>query len=112
MPNCIVVVQFELPMRTQEQAIKGGTGSAPIYRDLARKGLIRKDYLNGEAGTGGVYLWDSREAAEAWFTPERVEELTNRFGARPRLTWYDTHVTVDNIKHETRVDGGPLETVA
>ena len=24
-------------------------------------------------------------------------ELTERFGAKPRLTWYDTHVTVDNL---------------
>jgi len=52
MGNCIVVVQFDLPKRTQEQAIKGGTGSAPIYRNLATNGLIRKDNLNGENGTG------------------------------------------------------------
>jgi hypothetical protein len=112
MGQCIVVVQFDLPKRTQEQAIKGGTGTAPIYRDLSKKGLIRKDYLNGEAGTGGVYLWDSRAAAEAWFTEERMVELTQRFGARPRLTWYDTHVTVDNLKNETRVDGRAIEAVA
>lgn len=112
MTNCIVVVQFDLPMRTQAQAIKGGTGTAPTYRALAEKGLIRKDYLNGEAGTGGVYLWESREAAEAWFTPDRVNQLTERFGARPRLTWYDTHVTVDNIKNETRVNGAPAEVMA
>ena len=60
--------------------------------------MIRKDYLNGETGTGGVYPWASRASAEAWFTEERVAELTKRFGARPRLTWYDTHVTVDNVK--------------
>ena len=111
MGQCIVVVQFDLPKRTQEQAIKGGTGTAPIYRDLGKKGLIRKDYLNGETGTGGVYLWDSRASAEAWFTEARMAELTQRFGARPRLTWYDTHVTVDNIKNETRVDGRAVETV-
>ena len=108
MGNCIVVVQFDLPKRSEEQAIKGGTASAPIYRNLAAKGLIRKDYLNGETGTGGVYLWESRQAAEAWYTEERIAELTQRFGARPRLTWYDTHVTVDNIKGETRVDGKAL----
>ncbi len=109
MANCIVVVQFDLPKRTEEQAIKGGTSSAPIYRGLAKKGLIRKDYLNGESGTGGVYLWESRQAAEAWFTEERVAELTERFGVRPKLTWYDTHVTVDNVKDETRVDGKAIE---
>ena len=112
MANCIVIVQFDLPMRTEEQAIKGGTSSAPIYRDLCTKGLIRKDYLNGEAGTGGVYLWDNRTSAEAWFTEERVAELTKRFGARPRLTWYDTHVTVDNLKNETRVNGSSIEVMA
>jgi len=112
MGNCIVVVQFDLPKRTEEQAIKGGTASAPTYRGLAAKGLIRKDYLNGETGTGGVYLWESRESAEAWFTEERVAELTKRFGARPRLTWYDTYVTVDNLKDETRVNGKSIEVMA
>ncbi|MBR0937997.1 monooxygenase [Bradyrhizobium jicamae] len=104
MAQCIVIVQFDLPKRTEEQAIKGGTGTAPIYRGLATRGLIRKDYLNGEAGTGGVYLWESRQAAEAWFTETKLAELTERFGARPRLTWYDTHVTVDNLNGETRVN--------
>jgi hypothetical protein len=112
MGNCIVVVQFDLPKRAEADAIKGGTASAPIYRDLGKKGLIRKDYLNGDAGTGGVYLWESRAAAEAWFTEERMAELTKRFGARPRLTWYDTHVTVDNLKGETRVNGKVLAGVA
>lgn len=108
MGNCIVVVQFDLPKRTEEQAVKGATGTAPIYRNLATKGLIRKDYLNGETGTGGVYLWDSRASAEAWFTEARMDDLTKRFGVRPRLTWYDTHVTVDNLRAETRVNGKAL----
>ncbi len=112
MPHCIVVVQFDLPKRSQEQAVKGGTATAPTYRGLANKGLIRKDYLNGESGTGGVYLWENREAAEAWFTDARMADLTERFGVRPRLTWYDTHVTVDNLKGETRVDGNAIEAVA
>ncbi len=54
MSQCIVIVQFDLPKRTEEQAIKGAVATAPIYRELARKGLIRKNCLNGEAGTGGV----------------------------------------------------------
>jgi hypothetical protein len=112
MGNCIVIVQFDLPKRTEDQAIKGGTGSAPTYRNLASKGLIRKDYLNGETGTGGVYLWESREAAEAWFTEAKIAELAGRFGVRPRLTWYDTHVTVDNLKGETRVNGVALAIAA
>ena len=75
MANCIVVVQFDMPKRTEDQAITGGTATAPIYRNLRDKGLIRKDYLNGESGTGGVYLWVSRAAAEAWFTEDRIADL-------------------------------------
>jgi len=112
MTNCIVVVQFDLPKRSEEQAIKGAVSTSPIYRELGTKGLIRKDYLNGEAGTGGVYLWESRAAAAAWFTEARMEDLTKRFGCRPRLTWYDTHVTVDNLRGETRVNGEPIEAMA
>ncbi len=113
MSHCIVIVQFDLPKRSHEQAIASGTASAPTYRALAPKGLIRKDYLNGDAGGGGVYLWESRAAAEAWYTDELLVNLTKRFGVKPRLTWYDTHVTVDNLKGETRVDGMPLsEAVA
>ncbi|MEM7250065.1 MAG: monooxygenase [Pseudomonadota bacterium] len=108
MGQCIVIVQFDLPKRSEEQAISGGSASAPTYRGLENAGLLRKDYLNGDAGTGGVYLWESRAAAEAWFTDSRIEALTERFGAKPRLTWYDTHVTVDNLKGETRVNNQPI----
>ena len=38
----------------------GATSTAPIYRGLAAKGLIRKDYLNGDAGAVGVPLGVSR----------------------------------------------------
>lgn len=109
MSQCIVIVQFDLPKRSEEQAIRGAVATAPIYRELARKGLIRKNYLNGEAGTGGVYLWESRADAEAWFTEERIGQLTERFGVRPRLTWYDTHVTVENPADEVRVNGRVVE---
>ena len=109
MSQCIVIVQFDLPERTREQAIAGGTASAPTYRALEGKGLIRKHYLNGEAGGGGVYLWESRTAAEAWYTEDLLASLTERFGVQPRLTWYDTYVTVDNEKGETRVEGNAVE---
>ena len=113
MSQCIVIVQFDLPKRSQEQAIAGGLGSALTYRGLKSKGLISKHYLNGESGAGGVYLWESRAAAEAWYTDSLMANLTQRFGAAPRLTWYDTHVTVDNLAGETRVDGVLVsETVA
>ena len=105
MSQCVVIVQFDLPKRSDQQAIAGGAGTAPTYRDLANRGLISKHYLNGESGTGGVYVWESRAAAEAWYTDALLGQLTERFGVRPTLTWYDNHVVVDNVRGETRVDG-------
>ena len=49
---------------------------------------------------------------QQWFTEERIAELTKRFGVRPRLTWYDTYVTVDNLKDETRVNGKAIEVAS
>ena len=112
MSQCIVVVQFDLPRREESQAIKGAVASAPIYRELGAKGLIRKDYLNGDSGTGGVYLWQDRPSAQAWFTEDRIAWLAERFGTRPTLTWYDTYVTVDNAKGETFVNGVGLPVEA
>ena len=99
----VAVVQIPMPRRSREAAIAAQTKSAPTYRALANKGLLRKDFINGDAGGGGVYYWTSREAAEAWYTPEWRRELTEKFGVEPILTYYDTYVRVDNVNGETIV---------
>lgn len=92
--------------RSREEAIEAAKASAPLY--LGMKGLIRKDYLNGEGGGGGVYLWESREAAETWYNDDWWETMEKRFGMRPTLTCYDHYVTVDNVAGELRIDGQPV----
>lgn len=62
---------------------------------------MRKDYLNGDAGGGGIYHWASREAAEARYTPAWRHNAKETFGAAPIVTYYETYVTVDNEKNET-----------
>ena len=79
------------------------TKSAPRFRALGEKGLLPKDYLNGDAGGGGVYTWVSRKAAEAFYSPDWLAKAEANFGARPAVTYYETYVTVDNIKGETIV---------
>lgn len=99
----IAVVQIPMSRRSREAAVAAQTKSAPTYRALASKGLLRKDYLNGEEGGGGVYYWASREAAEAWYTPEWFKKATETFGAEPSVTYYESYVTVDNERGETIV---------
>ena len=67
---------------------------------------------NGEDCGGGVYLWESRAAAEAWFNDEWWGWIEERFGARPTLTYFDHYVTVDNAAGEIRVDGGATAIAA
>lgn len=92
--------------RSPSEAVAGGKASAPTY--LGMKGLLRKYYLNGDDGGGGVYLWESREAAEAWYNEDWWPMMEQRFGVRPRLTFYDNHVVVDNEAGELRVDDEPV----
>jgi hypothetical protein len=103
----IVEIPRAAPKPDKDGAVARGLSSAPIYRKV--DGLIRKDFLNGEEGGGGVYLFESRETAEAWFNDEWWGWIEERFGARPKLTFYDHYVTVDNAGGCIRVDGKPVE---
>src|SRR5690349_12144499 len=91
------LVQFSLPEPISlAEAARRFESSAPKYQNL--KGLVRKYYLRGEDGrtAGGVYLWESRAAAEAVYNGEwraRVEQL---YGSKPTISWFDTPVIVDN----------------
>ena len=98
MQNTITtLVQFRLPQPISlEEATRRFESSAPNYRN--KPGLIRKYYLRAEDGrtAGGVYLWESRAAAEAAYSTEWREHVAKLFGGAPEITWFDTPVIVDN----------------
>lgn len=91
-----VIVQFPIGAETTvEQAKALYEASAPNFQGLP--GLIRKYYLYGDDGTGGgVYLWESREAAESLYTDAWKQGLAERFGAEPSVTYFTSPVIVDN----------------
>jgi hypothetical protein len=90
------IVRFPLPKgMTLEDAKTLYEKSAPNYRGA--HGLVRKYYLFGEDQVGGgVYLWESREAAEKMYSPAWRKVITERYGSVPEITYYDTPVIVDN----------------
>ncbi|MGV0878911.1 hypothetical protein V6767_17395 [Martelella sp. FLE1502] len=90
----IAIVQIPGLQRSEEEAVKSAQTSVPIYAGLP--GLKCKYFLNGEAGGGGVYLWKSRAAADAWYTDDWARKIEERFGAPPKLTYYENYVVVDN----------------
>lgn len=104
----IALVQIPLPgpKRDHDSVVAQSIESTKIFHDV--KGLTRKYYLNSEAGGGGVYEFDSRENAEAWFNDGWADWMEGRFGVRPTLTLFDAPVVLDNERDEVRVDGAPI----
>ena len=91
------IVRFKLPDSvTLEAATELFKGSAPKYQNLP--GLVRKYYLRSEDGrtAGGVYLWETRAAAEKVYSGEWRERVTKLYGNAPQVTYFDTPVIVDN----------------
>ena len=99
----IAIVQIPMIKRPRDAAVDSARKSAPTYTALGAKGLLKKYYLNGEAG-GGVYLWKSEAAARAWYTPEWETRMAAAFGAKPTVTYYDNHVVVDNEAGKVRIE--------
>ncbi len=100
----VAIVQIPMTKRSRDEAVASATKTAPTYSALKAKGLIRKYYLNGEAGGGGVYLWESEAAARAWYTPDWEKRVEAAFGGKPKVTYYDNHVVVDNQADAVRVE--------
>jgi heme-degrading monooxygenase HmoA len=92
------IVQFQLPAPISlEEAARTFESSAPKYKNLP--GLIRKYYLRSEDGAraGGVYLWETRQAAEAVYSGEWRARVKQLYGSEPDIAWFDTPVIVDNL---------------
>jgi len=105
----IAIVQIPLdgPKRPRDDVVAISVKSpGAIFHDV--KGLRQKYYLNGDQGGGGVYFFETREDAEAWFHDGWADWMESRFGARPTLALYDNHVVLDNEADEVRVDGKPI----
>lgn len=91
------IVRFKLPPSVDlAKATEMYRASSVKYENLA--GLVRKYYLfdpkTGEAG--GVYLWESRAAAEAVYNAAWKADLTKRYGMEPAVSYFESPVIVDN----------------
>ncbi len=93
------LVQFKVADgTTREQVFENMKKAAPRFEGMP--GLIRKNFIFDEASLtgGGVYTWESREAAEKVYAeggPWR-EAIRNLYGVEPQITIFETPVLVDN----------------
>lgn len=95
------IATFKLPQPIAlDDARKIFLSTAPKY--LGVTGLIRKYYLLSQDGStvGGVYLWNSKEEADAMYTESWRAFVREKYGTDPSVTYMDSPVVVDNLAHE------------
>jgi hypothetical protein len=62
---------------------------------------VRKYFTIGDDGrAGGIYLWSSRAAAEAWYTDAWKAGVQKRWGAPASVSYFDVPVAVDGANPE------------
>ena len=92
-----VLVKYALPNPVPRAVLLAGfEQAAPLFRNAP--GLIRKYFCYDEAKHTGhsVYLWDSKDSAEAFFGGAFMAQMQEKFGATPELFFVDTLLVVDN----------------
>jgi Putative mono-oxygenase ydhR len=90
------IVLYDLPASIDKEACRRHFHMiAPGFLDVP--GLIRKQFIHAVDGgfAGGSYLWESREAAEAFYSGPWREGIIQRYGAPPRITFFDTFAIAD-----------------
>lgn len=92
----VVRVQFPVNVPDKTDFIKKMAATTPKYEGLA--GLTRKYYVMSEDDkhAGGIYLWESKEQAEAWYNEEWIMYMTEAWGEAPLLEYLDCPIVVDN----------------
>jgi heme-degrading monooxygenase HmoA len=97
----IVIIEINVPAgETRESIVEKYAETANTFRSVP--GLIRK-YCGVSTDNDTVItvnLWESREAADAYHTPDWYKKLKDRWGEPKSWMSYDTPIVVDNVTEE------------
>jgi hypothetical protein len=67
----------------------GGSAATALRSKTFTANAIAHEALN-------VYVWDSQDAAKAFFNEELAQRLTVLYGVRPSIAFVEIAATVDN----------------
>ena len=89
-------VRYKLPAHIDYAACRAHFHNiAPGFREA--KGLISKHFIWSESGwAGGVYQWDTREDAEAFYGGPWRDGIRQRYGMDPQIKYFHTACVADN----------------
>ena len=90
------IVQYKLPPSIDLNACaEHFRNIAPGFRSVP--GLVRKQFIYAEDGwAGGVYLWQSRADAEAFYSGAWLDGIRERYGMDPQIKYFHTACVTDN----------------
>ena len=64
-------------------------------RDYAQR---RSRSISGKREATNFYVWESEDAAKAFFTDELVERVTALYGVRPTVEFVQIATLVENVR--------------
>lgn len=91
-----VLVNIPIPAGLTHEAIEAQfQNTAPQYERLP--GLTRKYFtISDDRKAGGIYLWESREAASAFYNESWRARVLKTYGAPAEVTFFDVPVVVES----------------
>ena len=94
-----VMWTYKVPPELPEVAIRRQF-AAVADRYLGVPGLVRKyfGFTEDAKNVAGIYLWTSREAADAFYSPEWMAGVTERWGAAPVKTEWIVPVVAESVE--------------
>lgn len=90
------IVLYDLPENIGlEECRQHFAAIAPDF--LKAPGFIRKQFICLREGgvAGGVYMWETREAAEAFYSGPWHDGIMARYGNPPRIQLFETVALTD-----------------
>lgn len=91
----IELVTFDRPEGFSESDLLEDARST-VAQWQANPDLMRKFFASQGDQVAGIYLWPTREAAEAAHDAAWVERFTARTGRVPQFAYWDVFMVIDN----------------
>jgi hypothetical protein len=91
-------VRYKLPPHIDYAACrKHFHAIAPSFQKV--NGLISKHFIWTESGwAGGVYQWETREDAKAFYGGPWLQGIVERYGMHPDIEFYEVFALTDNAR--------------
>ncbi len=92
------IVFYDLPPSIGlEECREHFTKIAPDF--LKIPGFLRKQFICARGGkvAGGVYMWESQEAAERFYSGAWLDGVRKRYGTEPKISYFETVALTDTM---------------